>query len=83
MTRSTGDSEGERLIADESLKSKGDGTPIGGVPHQFRDTAEGIHARLLVEFPLPMLTSIVHGHRWHLACEFSNTLEAAAAADRT
>ncbi|WP_201791267.1 hypothetical protein [Aeromicrobium sp. PE09-221] len=58
------------------------GQPIGGVRHQFRDTPEGVHARLMVEFPLPTPGAIVRGHRWHLACEFSNWFEAAIAADR-
>lgn len=58
------------------------GKPIGGVRHQFRDTPDGIHARLLVEFPLPMIGRVIRGHRWHLACEFSNWLEAAIAADK-
>ncbi|MEU6559387.1 hypothetical protein [Nocardia nova] len=57
------------------------GRPIGSVRHQFRDTPDGFHARLLVEFPLPMLETVVRGHRWHLACEFSNWIEAAIAAD--
>ena len=30
-----------------------DGIAIGGVRHQFRDTEDGFHARLTVEFPLP------------------------------
>ncbi|MEV6561482.1 hypothetical protein AB0M22_37590 [Nocardia sp. NPDC051756] len=54
-----------------------DGTAIGGVRHQFRDTATGFHARLTVEFPLPILPTMVAGHRWYLACEFSNWIEAA------
>lgn len=29
------------------------------------------------EFPLPTLRRMVSGHRWHLACEFSNWIEAA------
>ncbi|GED98487.1 hypothetical protein [Gordonia crocea] len=58
------------------------GKPIGGVRHQFRDTPDGVHARLAVEFPLPMLGTIIRGHRWHLACEFSNWFEAAIAADQ-
>ncbi|WP_040785542.1 hypothetical protein [Nocardia pneumoniae] len=53
------------------------GRAIGGVRHQFRDTATGFHARLTVEFPLPILPTMVAGHRWHLACEFSNWIEAA------
>ncbi len=56
------------------------GRPIGGVRHQFRDTDTGVHARLLVEFPLPMLQGVISGHRWHLACEFSNWFEAALSA---
>lgn len=55
-----------------------DGTAIGGVRHQFRDSGTGFHARLTVEFPLPILPAMVTGHRWHLACEFSNWIEAAA-----
>lgn len=54
-----------------------DESAIGGVRHQFRDTDEGFHARLTVEFPLPTLGRMVSGHRWHLACEFSNWIEAA------
>lgn len=57
-----------------------DGVPIGAVRHQLRDTAEGLHARLVVEFPLPTLGHMVAGHRWHLACEFSNWIESAVAA---
>ncbi|MGW0039501.1 hypothetical protein [Gordonia sp. NPDC003376] len=56
-----------------------DGTPIGGVRHQFRDTSDGVHARLLVEFPLTVPGIVVRGHRWHLACEFANWFEAAVA----
>ena len=55
------------------------GVAIGGVRHQFRDTDNGFHARLTVEFPLPSLGRMVSGHRWHLACEFSNWIEAASA----
>lgn len=54
-----------------------DGVAIGGVRHQFRDIEDGFHARLTVEFPLPTLGRMVAGHRWHLACEFSNWIEAA------
>ena len=54
-----------------------DGTAIGGVRHQFRDTSIGFRARLTVEFPLPTMPTMVSGHRWHLACEFSNWIEAA------
>ncbi|BBX07728.1 hypothetical protein [Mycolicibacterium aichiense] len=58
------------------------GKPIGSVRHQFRDTPAGVHGRLLVEFPLPMIGTVIRGHRWHLACEFSNWIEAAIAADK-
>ncbi|OBK71140.1 hypothetical protein [Mycobacterium sp. 1274761.0] len=54
-----------------------DGAAIGGVRHQFRDTSDGFRARLTVELPLPTLGRMVAGHRWHLACEFSNWIEAA------
>jgi hypothetical protein len=54
-----------------------DGVAIGGVRHQFRDTDDGFHARLTVEFPMPTIARMVKGHRWHLACEFSNWIEAA------
>ena len=54
-----------------------DGVAIGGVRHQFRDTTDGFHARLTVEFPMPTIGRMVKGHRWHLACEFSNWIEAA------
>ncbi len=54
-----------------------DGSAIGGVRHQFRDDAGGFSARLTVEFPMPTPGRMVSGHRWHLACEFSNWIEAA------
>ena len=53
------------------------GVAIGGVRHQFRDIEDGFHARLTVEFPLPTLGRMITGHRWHLACEFSNWIEVA------
>ena len=55
------------------------GMAIGGVRHQFRDTDEGFHARLTVEFPSTMLRSMVLEHRWHLAVEFSNWVHLAFA----
>ena len=54
------------------------GTAIGGVRHQFRPTDSGYLARLTVEFPLLTLPTMIAGHRWHLACEFSNWAEATA-----
>lgn len=56
-----------------------EGTPLGGIRHQFRDRPDGWHARLTVEFPLTTPSSMIEAHRWHLACEFSNWIEAASA----
>lgn len=53
------------------------GLAIGGVRHQFRDEAGGFRARLTVEFPGLILPGAVAAHRWHLACEFGNWIEAA------
>lgn len=50
----------------------GDGTLIGGVRHQFKDTPQGFRARLLVEFPIITPSFIVKSHQMHLACEFSH-----------
>lgn len=55
------------------------GTAIGGVRHQFRDEGSGFRAKLTVEFPTFILPSVVSGHRWHLACEFSNWIRTAVA----
>ncbi|MDC3960003.1 hypothetical protein [Polyangium jinanense] len=56
-----------------------DGTAIGGVRHQFRDVEGGFHANLTVEFPFLTVSHMIAEHRWHLACEFSNWIEAALA----
>lgn len=53
------------------------GLVIGGVRHQFRNEGPGFRARLLVEFPAMILPGAVSAHRWHLASEFSNWIEAA------
>jgi hypothetical protein len=53
------------------------GVPIGGVRHLFRDEPNGFRVRLTVEFPLTMPSYMIRQHRWHLACEFSNWIEAA------
>lgn len=58
----------------------GVGPVIGGVRHQFRDTPDGFQARLCVEFPRVFAPWMITQHRWHLACEFSNWIEAAFAA---
>lgn len=56
-----------------------DGIAIGGLRHQFQPEGDGVRARLTVEFPWLMGPLGPAAHRWHLACEFSNWLEAAAA----
>jgi hypothetical protein len=53
------------------------GVPIGGIRHEFRDEGGGFHARLTVEFPATTPPHMIRAHRWHLACEFSNWIEAA------
>lgn len=55
------------------------GAAIGGVRHQFRNEGTGFRAKLTVEFPSLIMPSVVTGHRWHLACEFSNWIRAAIA----
>jgi len=47
-----------------------DGTVIGGIRHQLRDTASGLEARLCVEFPARMPRYLIRQHQLHLACEF-------------
>ncbi len=51
-----------------------DGTIIGGVRHQFRNTSAGIECRLAVEFPALCPKMIVNAHQKHLAVEFTNWL---------
>jgi hypothetical protein len=53
------------------------GMAIGGVRHQFRNYSNGFHARLQVEFPRLTAPWMIAQHRWHLACEFGNWVEAA------
>ncbi len=53
------------------------GAAIGGVRHQFRNEGAGFRAKLTVEFPSLIMPSVVTGHCWHLACEFSNWIRAA------
>lgn len=52
-----------------------DGTVIGGVRHQFRNTAAGIEVRTLVEFPGICPQTIVKAHEKHLAVEWSNWIK--------
>jgi hypothetical protein len=54
-----------------------DGPPSGALRHQFRDhPTGGFTARLTIEFPRATPARFVAAHRWHLACEFSNWIEA-------
>ncbi|WP_151797695.1 hypothetical protein [Acinetobacter bereziniae] len=53
------------------------GLAVGGVRHQFRNEPNGFRAKLLVEYPLLILPSIISGHQWHLASEFANWICAA------
>ncbi|MBX3564223.1 MAG: hypothetical protein KF730_06550 [Sphingomonas sp.] len=58
-----------------------DGLAIGGVRHQFREEGDGFRALLTVEFPGSVPAYMIAEHRWHLAVEFSNWIEAASAED--
>ena len=51
------------------------GTIIGGVRHQFRDTATGIEARTLVEFPAICPKIVLREHQKHLAAEWSGWIQ--------
>jgi hypothetical protein len=53
--------------------------PAGAIRHQFRDEPNGFTARLTGEFPVAMPAHLIRAHQWHLACEFSNWIEAANA----
>lgn len=52
-----------------------DGTIIGGVRHQFRDTETGIEARTVVEFPAICPKTILREHQKHLASEWSGWIQ--------
>lgn len=52
------------------------GSPTGAIRHQFRDEPNGFTVRLTGEFPVATPPHLVHAHKWHLACEFSNWIEA-------
>ena len=55
-----------------------DGLVIGGVRHQLRDHDGTLEALLTVECPGLTPPPMVAAHRWHLAVEFSNWIEAFA-----
>ncbi|MFC7679115.1 hypothetical protein [Paenibacillus sp. GCM10028914] len=52
-----------------------DGTVIGGVRHQFKNTDKGVEVRASVEFPALCPTRLIKAHQMHLACEFSYWLQ--------
>lgn len=54
-----------------------DSLAIGGVRHQFRQEGDGFRALLTVEFPGRVPRKMIAEHRWHLAVEFANWIEAA------
>lgn len=54
------------------------GTIIGGIRHQFRDEPKGVRVLLTVEFPWLMGPLGPAAHRWHLASEFANWIQAAS-----
>ncbi len=53
------------------------GSPTGAIRHQFRDEPNGFTVRLMGEFPAATPPTLIRAHQWHLACEFSNWIEAA------
>jgi len=53
------------------------GPPSGAIRHQFADHPNGFRVRLTGEFPAATPARLVQAHKWHLACEFSNWIEAA------
>jgi hypothetical protein len=79
------DTSSIRTPADESFpvqwvavgRGSEGGQIAGGIRHQFRDEPAGFRARLVGEFPAAMPPHMCRAHKWHLACEFSNWIEAA------
>lgn len=49
-----------------------DGLAIGAVRHQMKDTENGCHIKLAVEFPSTLPDRGIRAHQKHLACEFYN-----------
>lgn len=61
-------------------RGSADYPPSGAIRHQFRDEPHGgFRARLTVEWPIVTPPHLIRAHQWHLACEFSNWIEAANA----
>jgi len=57
-------------------RAAADGPALGAIRHQFRDEADGFRAILTGEFPAALPPRMIRAHEWHLACEFSNWIEA-------
>lgn len=53
------------------------GPVAGAIRHQFRDDGNSFTVRLAGEFPAATPPHFLRAHQWHLACEFSNWIEAA------
>ncbi len=58
-------------------RNSADAPPSGAIRHQFRDEPGGFRVRLTGEFPAAIPQRLIRAHQWHLACEFSNWIEAA------
>lgn len=53
------------------------GVTIGMLRHQFGDRpGGGFYGRPAIGFPASLPSTFITEHRWHLACEFSNWVEA-------
>jgi hypothetical protein len=52
------------------------GTVIGGTNHRMRTLAQGFQLHAAIFFPVALPYWFITEHRWHLACEFSNWIEA-------
>lgn len=61
----------------EGVSVLASGLCIGGARHQFQETPTGLHGFLCIDFPRHTPPAITNGHKWHLAIEFSNWVEAA------
>ncbi|MDM4769801.1 hypothetical protein [Solimonas sp. SE-A11] len=55
---------------------RNNGTVIGGTNHRLRSLNDGFQLRAAIFFPPTLPPTVVPEHRWHLACEFSNWIEA-------
>ncbi|MGS0891193.1 hypothetical protein ACVBGC_01335 [Burkholderia stagnalis] len=52
-----------------------DGTPVGYLLHEFRDTNPGFDVKLAIYWPAGAPEQLVHGHSDHLMIEFGNWFE--------